>query len=353
MKALRWHAQKDIRLDDIPESVVGEGQVKLKIKWCGICGTDIHEYEAGPLLLRTDKPHPLVGSKTAPIVLGHEFSGEIVELGENVQGLNTGDRVTVRPTIPCYHCYWCKKGNQVLCSTLGTIGLVWDGGFAEYMVAPSDCIFKIPDDLSFEAASFVEPLSCTVHAVERSGLNPGDSVAVIGAGPIGCLTMQAAKASGAGSIFVVETLEKRAQIALSLGATAVFNPADVDPGKEIAKMTGGMRADIAFECAGPQSALLTALKVTGKGGKIVEVGQMVESCDFPFSRLWMHEKTIITSQGYNNEIPAAISFLTDKRVDIEPLITARIKLDNIIEQGFKTLTSDKRFDHMKIIVTPE
>lgn len=353
MRALRWHGQKDLRLENIPEPSVGREQVKIKIKWCGICGSDIHEYESGPLLIRTSKPHPLPGSKMSPVVMGHEFSGKIVEIGSDVQGFHIDDRVIIRPTMPCYHCYWCKKGNHVQCSSLGSIGFVWDGGFAEYMVAPVDCIFKIPDKLSFETASFVEPLSCAVHAVERSGLKPGDSVAIIGAGPIGCLTMQAAQACGAGSIFVVETIEKRGRIALQLGALALFNPNEVDPGKEIAKMTGGLRADIAFECAGPQAAMLTALNVTGKGGKIVEVGQMVGSCDFPFSKLWMHEKTIITTQGYTHEVPAAITFLSDKRVNVEPLITAMIKLDDAIYQGFETLTGDKRFGHMKILVTPE
>ena len=354
MKALRWHAQRDLRLDDIPEPSAGPNQAKVKVKWCGICGSDVHEYEAGPLTIKTTKPHPLAGSKTAPVVLGHEFSGEIVEIGEGVEGLNVGDRVAIRPTIPCYQCYWCKKGNHIQCPTLGTIGFIWDGGFAEYMVAPVDCIYKIPDNVSFEAASFLEPLSCAVHAVRRADIQPGDTVAIIGAGPIGLLTMQAAKACGAGSIFVTEILPQRSKIASQLGATAVLNPNEVDVGREIAKMTGGLRADIAFECAGPPAALLTALNVTGRGGRLVEVGFMVEgTCDFPFQRFWMHEKTIIATQGYTHEVPAALSFLSDRRVNVEPLITAKIKLDDVIEQGFKVLTGDDRFDHVKIIVSPE
>ena len=353
MKALRQHAQKDIRLEDIPEPTTGADKVKIKVKWCGICGSDIHEWDAGPLAIRTTKPHPSPGSKTAPVVIGHEFSGDVVEVGNQVKNINSGDRVIVRPTVPCYECYWCKKGNHIQCAVLGSIGFVFDGGFAEYVEVPGHCVFKIPDTLGYEAASFVEPLACGVHAIKRSGMLPGDSVAIIGAGPIGLLTMQAAKACGAGSIFVIETLSARSELALKLGATEVFNPEKVNVGKEIAKLTGGIRADIAFECAGPAAAMVTALKVTGKGGKIIEVGQMIGSCDFPFPMFWMHEKTIIATQGYVDEIPAAISFLADKKVDVEPMITGKIKLQNIIQDGFEALSGEERFKHIKIIVSPE
>ena len=351
MKALRWHARKDIRVEEIAEPVSGPDQVKVKVKWCGICGSDIHEVEAGPLLIATSKPHPLPGSKTAPVVMGHEFVGDIVEIGRQVTGFNIGDRVAVRPTMPCFRCHWCKKGNHMQCSTMGAIGSIWDGGFAEYMVAPGHCIYKIPDHLSYEAAVFAEPLACAVHAVKRANMSPGDSVAVVGAGPIGNLTMQVAKVCGAGSVFVIDMLSKRRELALELGATAVFNPYDVDAGKEIAKVTEGLRADIVFECAGPPAAMLTALNVGGKGGKIVEVGQMVGTCDFPFQRFWMHEKTIISAQAYTDEFPIALSFLSDKRIHVEPLITSKIKLDDIIEQGFKVLTGDQKNAHVKILVS--
>lgn len=354
MKALRWHAQRDVRLEDIPEPFPGPSQVKVKVKWCGFCGSDIHEYEAGPFLIPTTKPHPIPGSKMAPIVPGHEFSGLVVEIGENVTGIKIGDRVVVRPTMPCYKCYWCKKGKHIQCSTLGSIGFMWDGGFAEYAVLPSDCIYKIPEKLSFEVASLTEPLACAVHAVRRADIHPGDSVAVIGAGPIGLLVMLVAKACGALPVYVIETLPKRGKLALELGAEAVFNPNEADVGKEIAKVTDGRRVDVAFECAGPPAAMLTAQKVSGKGGKIVEVGQMMEgTCAFPFWNLFLQEKTIVTSQGYTEEFPIALSFLSERKVNLESLITARIKLDNIISQGYEILSGNFKFDHTKIIVTPE
>jgi (R,R)-butanediol dehydrogenase/meso-butanediol dehydrogenase/diacetyl reductase len=353
MKALRWHAQKDIRVEDIPEPSPAPGQVKVKVKWCGICGSDIHEYIGGPMLIKTTKPHPMPGSKMAPVVIGHEFSGQVVEVGEGVTNINVGDRVTVRPTIPCYKCHWCRRGEYVQCAILGSIGFVWDGGFAEYMVAPSDNIFKLPDSVTYEMGAFAEPFACTVHAVNRAHIPAGATVAIVGGGPIGLLAMQAAKAVGAGQVFIVETLAKRIELAKQLGATAVFNPDEVDAGKEIGKLTERRRADIVMECAGPCSAMLSTLTLGARGGTILEMGQMMEPCSFPFATLFGQEKSIITSQGYKDEFPVAISLMANGAVNTDAMITAKVSLNDVIEKGFKELTGEHRLDHCKILVSPE
>lgn len=352
MKALKWYGQKDIRIEEVPEPSLSPGWVKIKVKWCSICGTDIHEYEAGPLLIPAKRPHPMTG-KTAPIILGHECSGDVVEVGSDVTGFNVGDRVTVRPTMPCYNCYFCRRGQHIQCTTLGTLGAAADGAFATYLVARSDSIYRIPDELDYESAAFCEPLACCIHGCKRGGVKPGDNVAIIGAGPIGLLTLQVTRNAGASKVFVIEPLANRRKVALELGATEAFDPTEVNAGKEIAKATDGIRADIAFECAGPPEAMLTALAVSARGGKIVEIGQMVEPCEFPFSMLWFQEKTIITSQGYVDEFPASIAFLADGRVNAEPLITAKIRLDDIIEKGFKELAGEQRLKYLKILVSPE
>jgi len=354
MKALRWHGQKDVRLEEVPEPSPGEGEVKVKVKWCGLCGSDIHEYEAGPLLVPTKRPHPMTG-KLAPVTLGHEFSGEVVELGAGVSGIDVGQRVVVRPTMPCYNCYWCKRGRHIQCATLATMGYAIDGGFASYVVARSDTIYTIPDELDYDVAAVCEPLAVCIHGCKRGGLMPGDSVAVIGAGPLGLLTIQVARTIGASKVFVVEPIASRREAALEVGASEAFDPGevDVDVGKEIAKRTDGLRVDIAIECAGPPVAMMTALRVSGRGGKIVELGQMLEPCEFPFQTLWLHEKSIITSQGYVDEFPAAIAFLADGRVNAKPLFTAKIKLDDVIEKGIEELTGEQRLKHLKILVSPE
>lgn len=352
MKALRWYAKGDIRLEDIKEPSPGEGEVKVKVKWCGICGGDINAYEIGSPAIPTKKPHPRTG-KMAPIVLGHEFSGDVAAVGSGVSHVKVGDRVTVRPTIVCYNCYWCKKGQTVQCSTLATIGLAGDGAFASYMVAPSDCIFPIPEKLSYEVASFCEPLAVCIHGCKRGGLKPGETAAIVGAGPIGLLQIQAAKAAGASKVFVIEPLANRRELAKKLGATEVFDPIKVDVGKEIGKLTNNLRADVVFECAGPPSAMMTGLKVCQRGGRIVQIGVFEKAYEFPFAEFWMREQTVTASQGYADEFPTAIDFLVDGRVRVEPMISAKMKLGDIIEKGFKELTSGRKADYIKILVSPE
>ncbi|MFH1775179.1 MAG: 2,3-butanediol dehydrogenase [Chloroflexota bacterium] len=352
MRALRWHAPGDVRLDETPEPAPGKGEVKIRVKWCGICGSDVHEYESGPLLVPTLKPHPRTG-KQAPVTLGHEFSGEVVEVGAGLNDIRVGERVAVRPTMPCYSCYWCQRGRHIQCTSLATIGYAWDGAFAPYAVVPGDTVYRLPDELDYAAAALCEPLAVALHGCKRGGLEPGDRVAVIGAGPIGLLTLQAAKAAGAGQVFVVEPLASRREIALGLGGTEVLDPGKVDVSKEISRLTDKLRVDIVFECAGPPVAMLTALRVCGRGGKIVEMGQMLESCSFPFQALWLREQMIIASQGYVDEFPLAIALLADGQIQVEPLITARIKLDDIIESGFKELTGGKRLEHLKVLVSPK
>jgi len=353
MKALRFYGGKDLRLEDIPEPTTGPGEVKIKVKWCGICGSDMHEYLAGPVLLPVKRPHPLTG-RQAPITGGHEFSGDVVDIGKDVTDFNVGDRVTVRPTMPCYSCYYCKRGQHIQCVKLGSIGGAADGAFADFVVVPVDNVYKMPFELTYEAGTFVEPLACAVHAVNRGSMEPGSTIGIIGAGPIGLLTMQAAMACGAGDVYVFEFLPERARLAKELGATEVINPTKVDPGKTISALTQGRRADMVFECAGPGEALKLADIVSGRGATIVEVGLMLKPCDFPFMNLFMREKKIIASQGYVHEFPTAISFLAKGKVKVDPMmISSKIKLNEVLEKGFEELAGENRMKHLKILVSPE
>lgn len=352
MKALRWYGQRDIRLEEVPEPFPGKGEVKIKVKCCGICGTDFAEYAEGPILVPAKRPHPLTGKQT-PVTLGHEFSGEIVELGSEVTGFAVGERVTVNPLLVCHDCYWCKWGRYNECAKLATLGLGADGGFAEYVIAPTYGCYKLPPEVSYEMGAVCEVLSVLVRACKRGGVLPGDSVAIIGAGPVGLLALQVAKASGAGKVFVSEPIPKRREIAKKLGATAVYDPQEVDVGKEIAKLTDGLRADVTIDCVGNAASLETALRVSRRAGRIVLVGIPTKPIEFRFDRLLFPEKDLIPVQGFVDEFPAAISLLVDGRVKIDPLITARIKLDDVIEKGFKVLDSEQRAEHFKILVSPE
>ena len=351
MKAAVWYKKGDMRFEDIPKPEPKSGEVRLKVKACGICGSDLHEYKAGPFIIPR-KPHPITKREGGPVVLGHEFSAVVDSLGEGIKTVKPGDRVTVNPLIYCGECPFCRKGQLNMCIKLGTAGFASDGGFAEYTVVPEYALFHLPDELNDDAGAFVEPLAVAVRAVKRSRLQLGQSVAVIGAGPIGLLVMQVCKAAGASQVFVVEPMAARRELAARLGATQVFDPTTTDPGRVIGELTNRMRADVAIDCVGSQSSFDTAVKCTGRRAVICVAGLSLKPIEVPFLKLWGHEKEITFMTGYENEFPAAIALLANGQVNIEELVTARIGLSNILEDGIDALINhgDK---HIKILVYPE
>ncbi len=350
MKAAVWYGKEDVRIEDVPVPGVGAGQVKVKIAACGVCGSDLHEYYSGPFVIPS-RPHPLTGRSGGPLILGHEFSGEVTEVGEGVQGVAVGERVTVNPLIYCGRCHYCLKGEHIMCTKLGTVGFAWDGAFAEHVVVPSYGVLKLPDTVTDEMGATIEPLAVAIHAVNRSGMKTGDNVAIIGAGPIGLFVLQACKAAGAGHVYVVEPMKARLDTAARTGAHAVFDPTAVDAGREIAGLTGGLRADIAFDCVGNQASFDTAVKVTGRRAKICVVGLALKPIQVPFIRLWGHEKQIRFSSGYQDEFSTAIAYLEDGRVRVDDLITGHISLDDLVEDGIKEL-KEHPDRHVKILVYP-
>jgi (R,R)-butanediol dehydrogenase / meso-butanediol dehydrogenase / diacetyl reductase len=350
MKAAVWYKKEDIRIEDVQEPRPGVEQVKVKIKVCGICGSDPHEYRNGPFIIPA-KPHPLTGRSGGPVILGHEFSAEIVELGEGITRFKTGDRVVVNPLIYCGECHYCKRGEHIMCTKLGTVGFAADGAFAEYGIFNEYSLFKLPDSVTDEMGAFVEPISVAVHAVKRSRMKIGDTVAIIGAGPIGLLVMQVCLATGASNVFVAEPMKARREMAAKTGAKAVFDPTEVDVGTEIGKLTEGLRADVAFDCVGNQSAFDTAVKVTGRRGMICVIGMALKPIEVPFLRLWGHEKEITFSTGYEDEFPASISYLENERIKIERIISARIQLEHLVEKGIDPLINEAD-KYIKILVYP-
>lgn len=231
------------------------------------------------------------------------------------------------------------------------MGLAGDGAFAEFVVVPEYTVIKIPDQVTYEMGAFAEPLAVAIRGVKRSRLKVGDTAAVIGAGPIGLLVLQAAKAVGASKVFAIEPLEKRRELAKQLGASEVLDPARGDVGKEIAERTEGLRVNVAYECVGSQNALDTAIRVTGRRATIAMIGMALKPLEVPFLRLWGHEKEITTSTGYVDEYPAALAFLTDRRVLVEPMITQKITLPDLIEKGILEMIR-KPEDNVKILVKP-
>ena len=351
MKALRWHGQKDLRVEDLPEPSPGPGKVKIKVEMCGICGTDLHEYEAGPIFIPTE-PHPITGKK-APVILGHEFSGTIVETGKGVAGWKVGDRVTPDACLVCGKCYYCKKGLYHLCDSLGFNGLASDGGFAEYAIAPAYQLYKLDDKMSFEDGALIEPISVGVHALRKGRLLLGETVTIIGAGTIGLATLQAAKAGGAGKIFVVELTETRKKFAEKMGADRVIDPTRENPVDVVKSLNQGKLSDLTVECVGYEKTLQTAISLTMKGGRIVVAGIFSGQFkgDIPYNDIVIGEKELIGTIGYNEDFDRSIKLVASGRINAKDYITARVNLDDAVEKGFEELVRHKD-KHIKILISP-
>lgn len=353
MKAALWYNPKDIRVENVPEPQVKDGTVKVKVKWCGICGSDLHEYLAGPIFIPVGKPHPLSG-ETAPVIMGHEFSGEVAEVGAGVTNVKPGDRVVVEPILACGKCPACLEGKYNLCSSLGFHGLAGGGGgFAEYTTFPAKFVHKIPDSLSFEKAALIEPMSVALHSLRVGSFQIGQSAVVTGAGPIGLATVECLKAAGAKQVIMIQRKSIRQQYALRSGADVVLDPNEVDVVAEIRKLTGGVGADMAFETTGSEQCYKLALDSIAYAGTLVVTSIWEGEIKYNPNSVVMTEKKIIGSICYCNDFPSTIAMMADGRIKAEGYITKRIALDDIVKEGFGTLTGPDKKAQVKIIVTPD
>ena len=349
MKALRWYKQKDLRLDNIDEPIAKKGEVKIRVEWCGICGSDLHEYTAGPIFIPAETPHPLTGDK-APIVMGHEFSGKVIEIGEGVTKVQVGDRVAVEPVYSCGECDACKQGKYNLCAKMGFYGLAGGGGgFSEFTSVPEHMIHKLPETVSYEQGALVEPSAVALHAVRQSKLQVGDEVAVFGTGPIGLLVIEALKAAGAAEIYAVELSEQRRQKAEELGAIAI-DPNDGDVVEQIQKLTNG-GVTVAFEVTGVPVVLTQAINSTKFNGETMIVSIFEKEAAIHPQNIVMKERTVTGIIGYRDVFPAVISLMAQGYFPADKLVTKRITLDEVIDEGFEGLLKER--NHIKILVKAE
>lgn len=350
MKAAVWYGRKDVRVENVPEPPSpGPGEVKIKVDWCGICGSDLHEYDAGPIFIPTEEPHPLTGIK-APLTLGHEFSGEVVAIGENVNGVKVGDRVAPDAAQHCGECYMCKVNRYSLCEKLAFTGLMSNGAFAEYVNVPAYTCFKLHPNLSGETGALVEPLAVGIHAIRQGKLLQGDSVTVVGAGTIGLVTIMAAKAAGASKIFSIEMAKDRKKYARDLGAI-VLDPTETDVAAEVKAQTNGEGTNVAVECIGKGITVNTCIQCVRRGGRVVIVGIFEKAGEINYNDLVFEEKELVGSLAYYGEFDAAIALLADGRINAEPLVTGKIKLEDIVEKGFEELLRNRE-SNVKILVSP-
>jgi (R,R)-butanediol dehydrogenase/meso-butanediol dehydrogenase/diacetyl reductase len=339
MKALRWYAKRDLRYEDIPEPKPGPGQLKVRVKLAGICGTDMKEFTSGPCMIDPGK---------VPIVPGHELAGTVAEVGAGVKDFKAGDRVTAVGYWYCGDCYFCNRDMNNLCVNAGFTGLSADGCFAEYVVIPSYAACKLPDSVSDEAGALVEPLAVAVHAVRQGNVRPGDRVGIVGDGTIGLSVLLAARAAGATEIYVVSKIKMRGKTALALGATAIID-ADNDPAGQVRERTGGIGVDISFECVGVPETPQVALNLSRNAGTTVIMGVFNKPSTFDFMNVMFGQKHIVGSAIYVHEAATTVALLADKRIVADKLITSVVPLKDAVKGGFEKLATDIEHD-IKILL---
>ncbi|HEU5391673.1 MAG TPA: alcohol dehydrogenase catalytic domain-containing protein [Streptosporangiaceae bacterium] len=340
MLAVRWHGRGDVRVEEVPPPASpGPGEVQLRVSWCGICGTDLEEWRSGPVFIPAAAPHPVTGAR-APLVLGHEFAGVVVAAGAGVTGPWPGQRVAVDTIVSCGTCYWCRRGEVTRCPALGALGLHGDGGLAELCNAPARICLPVPDTVADDEAALAEPLAVAVRALRRGGLRPGERVAVVGAGTVGLMAVQAAVAFGANGVAVVEPLPERRALAVRLGAGRAVPPGEA----------GELEADVAVECAGTAGAVGTALQALRSGGRAVLLGIAAQSALIAPMDLIRGEKSLIGSLSHvwDQDFREALQLLGGGAVQAAPLITDRIPLSAAVTGGL-ALLRDEPEKHLKIL----
>jgi (R,R)-butanediol dehydrogenase/meso-butanediol dehydrogenase/diacetyl reductase len=354
MKAAVWHGRRDIRIEQFPDPPSPAGnEIRIRVDWCGICGTDLEEYVNGPLYIPVDHADELTG-RQAPMVIGHELVGTVVELGPGVTQFRVGDRVAPDTLLFCGECWYCTRHLVHQCRKLAILGLMTDGGCAEYVNAPGYMCFKLPASMPSETGALAEPAAVAVRAVRTGGVKLGDTVAIVGGGTIGLLCLQVALLAGAARVYVIEPHENRRRIACALGAYHAIDPAVVNPREALMDLTGGMGADVVIECGGNAITMSLAPLLARPQGTVVITGLHNEPVGVNLFPLVCREVTIKGSFShiYDVDFSEAVALLGAGKIIANPLITARIGIDDALEKGFETLLRNKG-EHLKILISPQ
>ncbi|WP_270169984.1 NAD(P)-dependent alcohol dehydrogenase [Paenibacillus sp. SYP-B4298] len=344
MQAAVLNRPLDIEVKQVPIPVPKADEVLLKVHCIGICGSDVHYYE-----------HGRIGRYVveAPIILGHELSGVIVEVGSDVSHVAVGDRVAVEPGVTCGRCDYCKSGRYNLCPDVVFMATPpVDGAWAEYVTIRSDFVFKLPEAMSFEEGALIEPFSVGIHAMNRGRVTPADRVLVTGLGPIGLLAVQAAKMYGVSEIYATDVVPFRRELALKMGVTAVFDPSSEDVKQKLAEATAGHGADVLVETSGNGRAISDAITTVRRGGRVVLVGMPAKD-DLPvnINHLIDSELDVFGLFRYANTYPAAVQALSGGKLDVEQVITHRFALEDIKEAVEMART--QKDTSIKIMIYPD
>ncbi len=337
MRVLMYYNNSDVRVEEMPVPKIGPGELLVKVHASGICGSDVMEWYR---------------IKKAPKVLGHEMTGEIVETGEGVEKYKKGDRVFVSHHVPCNICHYCLNGNHTACDTLHSTN--YDpGGFAEYIRIPEinvqSGVYLLPDGMSYEEGTFIEPLACVVRGQRLAQLKPGQTVLVIGSGMSGLIHISLARALGAGRIIATDITEYRLEAAKKFGADAVINARD-NVSERLLELNEQRLADLVIVCAGSINASIEALNCVDRGGTVLyfAVPRPEEHVPVPMNDLWRNEITLMTSYGAGPfDLELSMKMLSSRRVVLNDMITHRLPFDEG-GKGFK-LVADAN-ESIKVII---
>lgn len=338
MKAVFVEDAYKIEVKDVNIPNLKPNDVLIKVKTAGICGSDIHTYTG---------VHPF---RKPPVIIGHELAGEVVDVGENVTTIKKGDRVTVEPQIGCGECEYCLNGEVNYCENRGAPGVNnWFGSMAEYFVAPEITVYKLPEGMSFDEGALVEPFAVGVHAVRKAGIEVGDKVAVLGAGPIGLLALAAAKAAGATSLLITDVLDYALKSAEQMGATHTLNIKNKEDWVREALHAIDGKFDKVLIAVGVPGIIDEALRLSKKGGRIVTIAMFHEDQNLNIENLQQTEKEIIGCMTYNREdFRAAINLISAGAFDSNIIVTHRLPYDDAAK-GFE-LVERKLDSVIKVLV---
>jgi len=341
MRVAMYYANRDVRLEESPRPRIGPGEVLLQVRASGICGSDLMEW------YRRDK---------APLVLGHEVTGEIAEIGEGVTKFAIGDRVIASHHVPCNVCRHCLKGNHTVCETLRQTHFD-PGGFAEYLrlqaIHVDRGIFRLPDEVSFEEGTFTEPLACVLRAQRKARIEAGSSVLVLGSGIAGLLHIQAALALGAGRVVAVDLLDTRLETAVQLGADVAIQAREDVPAR-LRRVNDGRLADLVIVSAGALAAIEQGLRCVERGGTVLLFAPTEPDVKLPLSVndvFFRNDITLTTSYaGSPADLAAALELIRARRVRVAEMITHRLGLAET-GRGFELVAGGR--DSIKVIIEPQ
>jgi len=339
MRVAMYYNNRDVRLEELPVPKIGPGELLLRTRSSGICGSDLMEWYR---------------IKKVPLVLGHEITAEVAEVGVGVEGFRTGDRVVSTHHVPCGTCRYCKAGHQSVCDLLRTTHFE-PGGFAEYIRVPKINVelgtLRMPDSMTFDEGSFIEPLACVVRSQRFAKLTSGKTVLVIGSGISGLLHIQLAKARGAARVIATDISDYRLQAAKQFGAHATIHGAEDVPAK-LKELNDGRLADLVIVCTGAMSAIQQATKTVDRGGTLLFFAPTAAGVDVPIPLFdfWRDEINIVTSYaGSGDDLKEALELIRDRRVRVAEMVTHRLPLAET-GVGFQLTASGQ--DSIKVIIDP-